>query len=256
MNRPTCIDLFAGAGGLSHGFSRVGFAPLFANEHEQQALDTYRANHPRAQTSAADIETLDPLEIAEAVGLGVGELTVLLGGPPCQGFSTYGQRDPGDPRNRLPEEYLRFLEALRPEAFVMENVLGLLSMQGGALIEHIRTRVSEIGYTQEVFTLDASDYGVPQRRRRAFVIGFRDGAVPSAPRPTHVGEVRGTPQGALFPDSRPKPLTVRDAISDLVQVPALAPSRTQEAQPYGREPDSDYQAAARVGSAGITHHSA
>jgi len=180
--RYTVIDLFAGAGGMSLGFARAGFAPVLAVESDTAAAETYRANFGD-HVFSGDIADVKEFPSAD----------VIIGGPPCQGFSQLGARDPDDPRNALWEHYVRAVSQVRPSVFVMENVPQLLSSQQ---FEDFRAAVHDLGYELTWEVLDSSRYGVPQRRRRAFVVGSRVGA-PSLPAPTEV--VR----------------TVRDAIGDL-----------------------------------------
>ena len=256
----TSIDLFAGAGGVTEGFRALGFRSLFANEHEAPALETFRANHPDAVVSGEDVQALDASGLRESLGLRKGELSVLLGGPPCQGFSTYGQRDPDDPRNRLSEDYLRFLAAFRPRSFVMENVVGLLSIQKGRLLEHIREVAARLGYETDVFVIDAADYGVPQNRRRVFIIGVSDGVRPQPPQQTHrKPEPSANAQGSLFNGSGPSEephLTVSDAISDLASLDPLPPKGTQVALKYPPNGGlSSFQKRMRDGSDHLLHHS-
>lgn len=232
---PNTVDLFCGAGGLSQGFRSAGFRCLFANDSEAPALSTYRANHPGTQTSGQDIRALDPEQLRAALSLAPGALDVLIGGPPCQGFSTYGARDPDDHRNRLYVPYLSFVEALRPAVVVIENVRGLLSMEGGRVISDILERLDRLGYSTAHGLLDAADYGVPQHRRRVFIVAGRDRAPVSLPPPTQ------------------QRLTVADAISDLVQEP-LPPRQTHTPLDYAGPPQTRYQAQLRGECARLTHH--
>lgn len=232
---PTTVDLFCGAGGLSQGFREAGFRCLYANDSEAPALETYRANHPGTPTSGADVRTLDPQQIRERLSLAAGQLDVLTGGPPCQGFSTYGARDPDDHRNRLYVPFLGFAEALRPKLVVIENVRGLLSMEGGRVIADILQRLDRLGYRTAHALLDAAEHGVPQHRRRVFIVAGRDNAAVS------------------LPEASSARLTVADAISDLVQEP-LPPRQTHTALDYATPPQSAYQAALRAGSDALLHH--
>ena len=172
----TIMDLFAGCGGLTEGFRQAGFVPVFAVEFDRAAAATYSANFGD-HVYVGDIADVDESDIPEA--------DVVVGGPPCQGFSQLGTRDPRDPRNALWLEYARIVGYVRPKVFVLENVPQFLNSgqfemmldwagPGGALEEY--------EFTYEV--LNAADYGVAQRRRRAIVIGSRIGQ-PSLPAPTH-----------------------------------------------------------------------
>jgi DNA (cytosine-5)-methyltransferase 1 len=255
------IDLFCGAGGLGEGFRQAGFEAAFANDFETPAAETYRVNHPGAVCTDTPIEELDPATIREGLGLARGEVDVVMGGPPCQGFSTYGQRREDDARNQLYVPYFGFVEEFRPKAFLIENVTGLLSMSGGAVLADMVARAEALGYAADVVTLDACEFGVPQHRKRVFIFGAAHGQRVPPPRPSHVnGRKTGVvlnDQPSLFfdvPTAAPA-LTVRDAISDLPEV-ALAPADTQVPIGYPQGPLTDFQRQMRGNSAELTHHSA
>ncbi|MGW5053581.1 DNA cytosine methyltransferase [Actinokineospora sp. NPDC004072] len=171
MSALTMIDLFAGCGGMTAGFAAAGFEPVLAVEHDRAAAATYAANFGGAHVRPVDIAALRAAEIPRA--------DVIIGGPPCQGFSNLGARDAGDPRNQLWREYLRVVEHARPAVFVIENVDRFLAAPELALL-----REHTSGYALTAGHLLAADFGVPQRRKRAFVIGSRVGPIP-LPRPTH-----------------------------------------------------------------------
>ena len=235
-----------------------GFKTLFANDHEKPALATFKRNHNEALVSDEDIQTLDPQKLRQDLRLKPGQLDVLIGGPPCQGFSTYGQRRKGDDRNRLFEHYLRFVSAFKPKTIVLENVIGILSMQGGAIVQEILEGFQGEGYTAEVFTLDATEFGVPQNRRRVFICGALEGAKVSAPRPTHEQSPELDESANLFGHRNrlARTPTVRDAIADLPKA-ALAPRDAHVTLDY---PDGDalseFAKWAREGASELTHHSA
>lgn len=168
---PRIVDLFCGAGGLSLGFSQEGFSIAFANDIEPCCIDTYAHNHPevpRRQILLADIHAIAP-HITRLIP--PGEIDVLVGGPPCQGFSMANrQRLIDDPRNRLYQRYIQALEAIRPRFFVMENVKGMLS-----LARQVAEDFERAGYTVSAKVLNAKDCGVPQNRERLIFIGNRIG---------------------------------------------------------------------------------
>lgn len=261
------VDLFAGAGGMTEGFRALGFKPLFANDHEKPALETYQRNHKTAVVSSEPVESLDPEEIRNKLNIDRGALDVLLGGPPCQGFSTYGKRDPKDIRNQLYNYYIKFLDEFRPKTFVMENVVGMLSMGGGSVIDDIVSRISQLGYGVSVFTLDAVEFGVPQFRKRVFICGGAYGQKLTTPVPTHSVATNGKPKIAKSNGQRPlfldrnlsmlRPaVTVREAISDLPDI-ALPPKQTHGSLPYPSERTiSPFQQLMRKESEAVTHHSA
>jgi DNA (cytosine-5)-methyltransferase 1 len=179
------IDLFAGAGGMTEGFRQAGFHCLFANDFDDSASATFRRNHSETLVSAESIETLQPQELMDHLSITKGSLDVLIGGPPCQGFSTYGKRDPKDLRNQLYKQYLRFLDALEPKTFVIENVVGILSMLDGQIIEDILQHAKKLGYTERHGIVNAADYGVPQIRKRVIIIGTKGKQAINHPAPTH-----------------------------------------------------------------------
>lgn len=183
---PTVISLFAGCGGSSLGYKLAGCKVLAAVEYDKHAASVYRDNFPKTYLYEADIATLDPLEILGALGLEPGELDILDGSPPCQGFSMAGKRRMDDPRNRLFEEYVRFLKAIRPKAFVMENVPGLVTGKMRGIFHEMVRALSEAGYEVRGRILNAVHYGVPQSRRRVILIGFRKdlGLIPEHPAPS------------------------------------------------------------------------
>lgn len=254
-HHPTTIDLFAGAGGMSEGFREAGFHTIFANDVEEPATKTFARNHPGSQVVAGDIRDIDATKLLTDLDMKPGDLDVLAGGPPCQGFSTYGQRSEGDLRNQLYVDYLRFLDVFRPKTFVIENVVGMLSMSGGAVIDDIRQRLHTLGYGSDVWTLDASLYGVPQKRKRVFITGTQDGGLLDAPMATH--GMRKLSQGVLEFSSLPLSefVSVRDAISDLPSI-ALKPKEAHKVLAYQWGPKSEYQRVMRGEETKLTHHSA
>jgi DNA (cytosine-5)-methyltransferase 1 len=263
----TSIDLFSGAGGLTQGFKKYKFKSLFGNDHEKIALKTFAHNHPEAITSSQSIESLAPAEIRRHFNLAQGELDVLLGGPPCQGFSTYGKRDPQDHRNRLYQYFLKFLEEFRPKVFVIENVVGILSIEQGNIVDSIVTRVSQLGYSVSIATLDAVEFGVPQFRKRVFIFGGAEQQKLNEPSPTHslksqkVHLVKSAPHQLVLPlqdfFDRLKPaITVGEAIADLPKE-VLPPRLTHETMTYSPVNYlTPYQHEMRCGVDELLHHSA
>ncbi len=174
-DKPTAISLFAGAGGCSLGFQQAGYDVRFATDLDRDAVDSYHANFAETPCEAADIRDLGPEMLLEKIGLRTGELDVLLGGPPCQGFSSAGMKSAEDPRNSLVRHYVRLLEGIQPKWFVMENVEGLLTNDGGM---HVRDAVEAFlnaGYSVNLEKIYAQGYGVPQRRKRVLIVGNRLG---------------------------------------------------------------------------------
>lgn len=180
---PTHVSLFSGIGGFDLGFSQAGFKNLVAVEADQDAADTYRANlindcenygqdEPPVLLER-DIRKVATWEILEAANAGVGEITAVSGGPPCQGFSHIGTRDPDDPRNELYLEMVRIVHQAKPVFFVMENVPGLATMHDGEAIMEVCENFAAGGYEVTWDIVNAADFGVPQHRKRVFVIGKR-----------------------------------------------------------------------------------
>lgn len=166
------LDLFCGCGGLSLGFEMAGFDVVLAIDNWEDALVTYRQNHHHSKALNGDLLTLDPRDVEKEYGL--HDISVIIGGPPCQGFSVAGKRIIDDDRNKLYKSFVRFVEHFKPKAFVMENVPNILFIGGGAIKDAIVKDFSELGYKVVYRVLTASDYGVPQNRRRAIFVGLRD----------------------------------------------------------------------------------
>lgn len=248
IDTPTCIDIFAGAGGLAEGFRQAGWRIISAADSDPHAADTFKLNFPEARFIRADIGQLAPAQLLAGSGLKPGQLDCLIGGPPCQSFSYNNHaRSASNARARLFRQYLRIVESLRPKTLVMENVPGMLTIGNGKIITAIKKKLAELGYEVGIRILFAEDYGVPQRRRRLFIIGTRlDWDESLFPRGTHGPSAkpllksnpyahRWLPQNGR----RPKRfVTVWDAIGD------LPPVRNGTGLPiarYTRAPQTYYQ---------------
>ncbi len=239
--RKTAIDLFCGAGGLSAGLQMAGFEVLAGNDLFDAAGRTFEATHPKAKFFGQPIEDLDPEVLLSEIGLERGELTVLVGGPPCQAYSVYNhQRGMHDERSQLFRQYLRLVDALHPEWIVMENVAGIFSIAGGDAVHAIETELRALGYNVEYQIMRAEQFGVPQERRRVVFIGNRIGAPIRHPLPTH------------GPGLKPL-VTIEDAISDL---PELENGGDPGPQHYAKEPSSSYQRMLRGNATVVTCHAA
>lgn len=246
VRQPSTIDLFCGAGGITEGFRQAGYHSLYGNDIMKEAIDTFAHNHPEAIADCRSVEEVDPSEIRRRLGLNPGDLDVLVGGPPCQGFSINApERFMSDPRNKLFRHYERFLEEFRPRAFLFENVPGLLSLGDGKVFRQILKIFSGLGYHVTAKILFAAHYGVPQERWRLILLGSRFGEV-SHPEPTHyaVGRTNfrggGTMTFQLSGDDREQLLpavTVGDAIGDL---PPLHMGEGAEVIGYTGEAHSHY----------------
>ena len=224
----TIIDLFCGCGGLSIGFEMAGFEVKLAIDNWEDALVTYRYNHHDTDTLNADLLNLDPKDVEEKYN--IHDLSVIIGGPPCQGFSVAGKRIIDDDRNKLYKSFVRFVKHFQPKAFVMENVPNILSIGGGAIKDAIINDFTELGYTVSYKVLTASDYGVPQNRRRAIFVGLRDKVFP-------------------FPEASVKErVTTYEALSDLCE------NSVEDGANYPVGPLSDYQRKMREGVEKLYNH--
>ncbi len=193
------VSTFAGCGGSSLGYKMAGGEVALAIEWEANACDTYRLNHPDTPVFQRDITTVTSAEILDVIGMKPGELDILDGSPPCQGFSTAGKRRISDPRNHLFKEYVRLLKELQPKVLVMENVAGLVRGQMKPVFVEILTALKESGYQVRARLMDAQYYGVPQRRKRVIFIGVRQDLDIS---PSHP-----------LPETRP--ILLKEALADL-----------------------------------------
>jgi DNA (cytosine-5)-methyltransferase 1 len=173
-NAPTVISTFAGCGGSSLGYSMAGFREALAVEWEQNAADTFRLNFPHVPLYHGDIAKLSVEECLRLAGVAPGELDVFDGSPPCQGFSIAGKREIGDQRNQLFREFVRLLSGLRPRAFVMENVSGMVKGDFKVVFAEILRTLKACGYRVKVRLLNAMWFGVPQSRERMIFVGVRD----------------------------------------------------------------------------------
>lgn len=199
------IDLFAGAGGLSHGLRESGFTIGAALDNDPIAVTTYRAN-VGDHIACESIEEVSATDLMKRAGVRRGECTLLTGGPPCQGFSLQRRGSREDARNKLVLQFVRMVEDVRPRFFLMENVGGLLTKHGRPFLDEFAVRAARLDYTIHIELLNAADFGVPQHRQRAFLVGERCGK--SSP-------VFHFPKQT----SAHKRRTVRDAIADLPRPP-------------------------------------
>ena len=242
----TTIDLFCGAGGITEGFREAGYRCLYGNDSMPEAIETFSLNHPEAWSDARSIEDIKPEKVRSRLGLKKGELDLLAGGPPCQGFSINAPaRFLSDPRNKLFKDYLRFLEHFEPKAFLFENVPGLLSLGNGKVFRQILREFDEHGYYVTLKILFAAHYGVPQERWRLILLGSRY-AEAASPEPTYYATGRANFRGGgtltfqLTEADKERLLptvTVGDAIGDL---PSLQIGEGAEIVGYTTEAHSNY----------------
>jgi DNA (cytosine-5)-methyltransferase 1 len=268
-SKPRVLDLFAGCGGLSLGLERAGFNIAWANEIDSDACESYSSVHHKTEIFNEDINIFIKKVIAEEKFCPqVGEVDLLVGGPPCQGFSGYNRySNPSDPRNSLVESYLSFVQVIKPKFLLMENVPGMLKMEDGKVVRLISDALESIGYQTKLGILQCGNFGIPQNRWRVFIFGSKKSlTIPEFPTPTHKFP-RTTLFGAksfrenviklatededLFLPKPSKNLTVYDAISDL---PATLNGCKDEEYDYTNSKISRFQKMMREGSKKITDH--
>jgi DNA (cytosine-5)-methyltransferase 1 len=259
--RPTCIDVFAGAGGLSEGFRQADWYILAGVDNDPSAAETFRLNFLNAAFFQENIVELDPERLLKRCGLKQGQLDCLIGGPPCQSFSYNNHaRSASNDRARLFRQYLKIVATLRPKTLLMENVPGMLTIGDGKIVKEIQEKLSELGYTSNIKILFAEDFGVPQERRRAFVIATRLGWEDSLfPCGTH-GPSEKPSETANGYVHRWKPrigrpprrfVSVWEALGDL---PAVKNTNGEKPIPYPRKPRTDFQRRARGACRVIRNH--
>jgi DNA (cytosine-5)-methyltransferase 1 len=266
--RLVVMDLFCGTGGFTKGFENTGlYDVVFGIDLLPDAVDTFRLNHPDALGVRGDIRAYQPGLAGDELGLAPGEVDVIVGGPPCQGFSSIRPNRSSaddDHRNSLFEEFASYVEHFRPRAFVMENVVGLATHKRGETLEAIDDAFDVLRYDTDWRILNAAHFGVPQKRERLVMIGLERGASVSFPRPTHgdgrpLDTIGHRDRSRMLVPSPPSLLeqgdvlspyvTVDDAIDDLPEVAA-----GEIAECYDRPPRTDYQAARRKDLRELAHH--
>jgi DNA (cytosine-5)-methyltransferase 1 len=232
---PTVVDLFCGVGGFSLGLAQSGFRVMGAVDNDQQVLATYRTNFPNIPVHCCDLFTATGTSVLKALGIGGSMIDLLVGGPPCQGFSVGGVRTKRDPRNKGIMSFARLVEEIRPRYFSMENVRGFLFKKHDGLRKRFAKRLKDAGYIVLPFKLlNAAEYGIPQRRQRAFVLGcLADETVPAYPHP--------------LPGDPP---TVKDAIADLATLDNFAPAGGNDIYEGELGEASSYAVRLRVGMDG------
>ena len=229
------LDLFCGAGGLSLGFEQAGFEVVGGVDSDSRSMETFAMNFPSSRAVTADLSQLSLRKLTDE--LGSLEVDVIVGGPPCQGFSVAGKRSESDSRNRLYQHYLKIVQIAKPRAVVIENVPTIRSLYGGRVAAEIECGLSDLGYHVVTAVLNAADYGVPQARRRMFFVATRDEGV-----------------SFRFPStSTATPLTCQDALSDL---PSLSPEIGRPVAKYESAPTTAYQRQMRKGSRSLFNHEA
>lgn len=256
----TIIDLFAGAGGLTTGFHLAGFESLCAIDLEAKALATYKHNYPKTKIIHQDIRKIDPSDLRSSLSLKKEELTALIGGPPCQGFSRNIPADYrclDDFRNQLYRTFLEFVKEFRPHCVVIENVPEILKAYNGVIRNEITEQLEAQGYKVISASLNAANFGVPQTRARAFFLASLDKLI-QFPEPTHSGDIRSdyrtktsNNQLIFLKSNISSFVTVRDAIGDL---PTLEAGQEYNGENYPLPPQTPYQSMIRNGSTKLTNH--
>lgn len=227
----TVIDLFAGVGGLSLGFSQEGFKVLYANEYDKSIANSFKLNHPETEVDDRDITVID---IENTFKKYKNKVTVVMGGPPCQGFSQKGKRiGLKDPRNFMFQKFVNVVEVVNPEFFILENVPNILTAENGYFKKEIIDMFSALGYDVKATTLKAEQFGVPQTRRRAVFLG-RKGQLDFE-----------------IPTDNNERVTVTEAIGDL---PELKSGEGNEISEYTNPSNSSYQKEMRKNSGKLMNH--
>lgn len=255
------VDLFCGTGGFSSGFikSDLRCEVIAAIDNNDIAAQTMKANHPDCLVYCDDIRKVSPKKV-ETDLIAVGKrIDIVIGGPPCQGFSSirpFRGSDKNDDRNTLFEQFALYVDHFKPKVFIFENVVGLVTHNNGQTLKTVGECFADIGYTTDWRILNAANYGIPQKRERFIMIGVLESSKLVFPEPTHYfnGKTIGVGNkkkmivspnhNGLLPA-----LTVMDAISDLPPV-----SSGQECKVYKNHPKNDYQRERRVGSDTLTMH--
>lgn len=231
MRNINAIDLFCGCGGLSYGFECAGVNILLGIDNDATALKVFENNHKNAKTICGDITTTTLSDIKERIG--DKKIDLIIGGPPCQGMSLSGPRKFDDPRNKLYLSYIRLVEEIKPEAFVIENVPGLVGLFKGQIKDSIIERLTALGYNVQYKILCSADYGVPQSRRRVVFVGLKD-------------------KSFDFDNIKSKEtVTCEMALSDL---PPLVKTLGEDPAEYETKPKNSYQKLMRSNSKKVRNH--
>ncbi|MFI3168547.1 MAG: DNA cytosine methyltransferase [Faecalibacterium sp.] len=234
MKKYNVLDLFCGCGGLSKGFENAGFQVLLGVDNDNAALYTFEKNHKNAKTLNADLSAPETFDMIEDL-IGNQTVDVIVGGPPCQGFSLSGPRNFEDERNKLYLAMINTVEKFSPKAFVIENVPGMGTLYNGAIKEEIVRRFTAMGYTVRNTVMCAADYGVPQMRKRLIFVGIKN-------------------QEFVFPipqKTAENYLTCYEALSDL---PSREDDLGDEIDNYPVEPMNDYQELMRKNQEVLYNH--
>ncbi|HEJ7174025.1 DNA cytosine methyltransferase [Serratia marcescens] len=243
-----CIELFAGAGGLAFGLEMSGLKTILANEIHPDPCKTLNRNFPKVPIICEDIRGLSGSQLLSHAGIEKGtDINVIAGGPPCQGFSNAGLKDPDDPRNTLIGEYLRVVKELQPDFFILENVVGLTTLHEGKLFKRVLESLDSLNYRFHWKILYAADFGVPQMRKRLIIIGSKGKSLPNFPEPLYfdlksVGDVNNKQRNYI---------NCGDALGDLPLI-----GSGEKTDRYDRAPYTEFQLLMREGSNILFNHEA
>jgi len=262
------LDLFCGTGGFTKGFEssdkRVNFKVVFGIDLLKPSVETFKLNHKNALSLCQDIRKVRKSDIVESLKIGKKDIGVIVGGPPCQGFSSirpFRSSNDDDPRNTLFEEYASFVNFFRPKCFVLENVVGIATHKKGKTLEVLQQCFHDIGYDSDWKLLNAAHFGVPQKRERFIMIGVERGGTMAFPEPTHryngatIGykdrsKVLLPAEYGLFNRKElPKAITVMEAIDDLPPIES-----GENAINYTLPPKTPYQKERRNGNDELKLH--
>jgi DNA (cytosine-5)-methyltransferase 1 len=245
ITKPSCVELFTGAGGLMLGLEMAGFHTILANDVHPDPCKTIMRNFPKTpiiNQSIINLSGQDLLHHANLKDFVSEEIDLIAGGPPCQGFSNAGMKNPKDPRNTLIGQFIRIVDELKPRFFLMENVTGLKTMYEGKLFERVLNEFENINYQFHWKILHAADYGVPQMRKRLFILGSRDGPPPPFPKPTHF---KPSPQQTHFSfgEKNLPYVFCGEALADLPLI-----NQGEIINTYDKEPITEFQKVMRKGT--------
>lgn len=234
MDKLRVLDLFCGAGGLSEGFWQAGYQIIAGIDNDEEAILTFSKNHKDSKAILADLGDNIDFNKEPFRSIANEKIDVIVGGPPCQGFSVAGKKLEDDPRNKLYKSYLSMIRQFKPRVVVLENVPTISSLYGGKVANSIISDFRRMGFTTAKLLVTASDYGVPQNRRRIFFVAFRGNSAP------HIKLVKTRHL-----------VSVKDAISDL---PLLEDNDGSEESAYPSAPKTQYQRKMRAGNKKLYNH--
>ena len=248
----TAIDLFCGCGGISAGLRMADYDIIAGVDIDPKYLISFTENFTNARSLNVDINNVDPRELSHLIDICPGELDLLVGGPPCQGFSKNVPRKNRfleDENNRLIDRFLDYALFFRPPVILMENVAEMRRGFRGHYTNRVMNRLESAGYIVSHFTLNSADYGIPQRRRRAFFVANLHGLILTEPKPTHTSLNNDDSLQMELLTKTPH-VSVWDAIGDL---PSLRHGEGDEVTILS-EPTSDYQREMRLPSGRVENH--